>query len=140
MWNRRILNINNWTCEHLAARNQHITQDDVAKAKRIVSKNIIHVSILEEAVGLFIEALVCGQQGKSRVVIKDKHDNIVLVEKNGEVVFKKEETKLHENSLTEEIKKLTIKDLKDFVDKVGLKQLDLVVEGIRMNKYVRKNS
>jgi len=50
MWNRRILNINNWTCEHLAARNQHITQDDVAKAKRIINKrNLGKVSTVEMA-------------------------------------------------------------------------------------------
>jgi len=117
---------------------KEITEEDVSKAKEIVSKNIIYVTIAEDIVGLYIEAVVFGQHGKSRVLIKDKHDNIVLVEKNDEVVFKKEEAKTNKVSLKENIKELSMKDLKDFADTVDLNQLELVAQGINMNKEMAK--
>lgn len=111
-----------------------VTEEDVTKAKSIVDNNIIRVEISEDAVGLYVEALVSGQNGKSRVVIKDKHDNIVLVEKNNKVVFEKQQAKSYEDTMRKKIKKLTIEDLKYFVDTADLNQLDFVANGIQMNK------
>jgi len=111
-----------------------ITEKDVLKAQEIISNNIIHVTIAEEIVGLYVEVIALSLQGKTRVMIKDKHDNIVLVEKNGEVIFKKEETTANKVSLRENIRKMNIKDFKEFVDQVDINHLDLVAQGIEMNK------
>lgn len=111
-----------------------ITEKDVLKAKGIIKKNIIHVTIAEDIIGLYVEVEAFSHQEKTRVMIKDKHDNIVLVEKNGKVFFKKEEITSNKISLIENIKKICIKDLKKFVDYVDINQLDIVVQGIEMNK------
>ena len=71
-------------------------------------------------------------------MIKNKHDNIVLIEKNNEIVFKKEETTENKISLRDNIRKMSIKDIKDFVEQVDLDCLDIVVQGIEMNKKMAK--
>lgn len=111
-----------------------ITEKDVLKAQEIISKNIIHVIIAEDIVGLYVEVEAFSQQGKTRVMIKDKHDNIVLLEKNGKVIFKKEEITKNKVSLIESIKKMNIKDFKEFIEQVNIKDLDIVIQGIDMNK------
>ncbi|HHX24699.1 MAG: serine dehydratase subunit alpha family protein [Tepidanaerobacteraceae bacterium] len=115
-----------------------ITKEDILKAKEIVSSNIINVSIAEDIVGLYVEVKAYYQEDEARVVIKNKHDNIVLIEKNNEIVFKKEETTENKISLRDNIRKMSIKDIKDFVEQVDLDCLDIVVQGIEMNKKMAK--
>jgi len=111
-----------------------VTEKDILKAKKIIKENMIHVTIAENIVGLYVEVEVFSQLGKARVIIKDKHDNIVFVEKNGEVIFKQEVGVANEASLTENIKKMSIKDFVEFIEKVSINSLDLVAQGINMNK------
>ncbi|NLZ51975.1 MAG: serine dehydratase subunit alpha family protein, partial [Thermoanaerobacteraceae bacterium] len=73
---------------------------------------------------------------KARVLIKDKHDNIVLVEKNGNVIFKTQAKSIGKVTLLEDIKINSIKDLVEFVERVDIKHLDIVTEGIKMNKKI----
>lgn len=88
-----------------------INQKDVLKAKEIIKENIIHVTIDEDIVGLYVEVEAFNQSTKTRVIIKDKHDNIVLVEKNGQVTFRKKETVANNVSLGGKIKKRASKIL-----------------------------
>lgn len=74
------------------------------------------------------------QSRKSKVVIKDKHDNIVLVEKNGKIIFKQESVGTDKVSLKENIKKMSIRDFKEFVEQIDTNDLGLVAKGIKMNK------
>lgn len=111
-----------------------ITEKDVSKAQDIISSNIIHVTIAEDIVGLYVEVEAFNNQWETRVMIRDKHDNIVLVEKNGKVIFKKEEIKENKVSLIESIKKMNIRDFEVFIDQVDIEDLDIVVQGIDMNK------
>lgn len=111
-----------------------ITNEDVIVAKDIISVNIIHVSIAEDIVGLYVEVEVFANQEKARVIIKDKHDNIVFVEKNNQVILKKEKVAQNKVLLIENIKQMSIKDFVHFIKQVDIKHLDLVAQGINMNK------
>jgi len=113
-----------------------ITPQDVAKAQQIIDKNIIDVNIVDDISGLYVEATAFSQQEKVTVVIKDKHDNIVLVEKNGDIIFKKDGFLRENLMLVDDVKKLQVKDLIEFVDKVDLKCLNFVIDGIKMNKKI----
>ncbi len=115
---------------------KNVTNEDVPKAKEIINKNIINVSIAEDIIGLYVDTIVTNQQEKARVVIRNKHDNIVHVEKDGKVLFSKEVAGQNKGSLRDNIKKMGLKDLKEFVDKVDIKELDLIDQAIEMNKKI----
>lgn len=111
-----------------------ITEEDILKAHEIIDSNIIYVAIAEKIVGLYVEVTAFCNQEKSKVVIKDKHDNIVLVEKNGKIIFKQESVGTDKVSLKENIKKMSIRDFKEFVEQIDTNDLGLVAKGIKMNK------
>lgn len=111
-----------------------ITDEDVSKARNMIRQNIIHVSIAEGIVGLYVEVIASSPEGSSRVIIKDKHDNIVLVEKNHEVIFKAEQSITAMASPEESVKEMNIQDFLNFVENVDITSLDLVAKGIEMNK------
>lgn len=111
-----------------------ITEEDILEAGKIVDSNIIHVDIAKEKIGLYVEVTAVFGKEKSKVIIKDKHDNIVLVEKNGEVIFNQEAKNTDKFSLKESIKGMKIRDLVEFATQVEVSSLELVDEGIKMNK------
>lgn len=111
-----------------------ITEEDILKAHEIINSNIIHVAIAEKIVGLYVEVNAFCNQERSKVIIKDKHDNIVLVEKNGKIIFKQELVSTDKVSLKENIKKMTVRDFKEFVEQIDINELGLVINGIEMNK------
>ena len=111
-----------------------ITEEDILEAGKIVDSNIIHVDIAKEKIGLYVEVTAVFGKEKSKVIIKDKHDNIVLVEKNGEVIFNQEAKNTDKFSLRESIKGMKIRDLVEFATQVEVSSLELVDEGIKMNK------
>lgn len=113
-----------------------VTEADVLTAKEILKDDIIYVAIDEETLGLYVEVEAFDQLGKSRVLIKNKHDNIVYVEKDGQVIFEKVENATNEASLIETIKNKDIKDFITFVEQVDLRHLDLVEQSIKMNKTI----
>ncbi|WP_213950457.1 serine dehydratase subunit alpha family protein [Tepidanaerobacter syntrophicus] len=111
-----------------------ITEEDILEAGKIVDSNIIHVDIAKEKTGLYVEVTAVYGKEKSKVIIKDKHDNIVSVEKNGEVIFNQEAKNTDKFSLKESIKGMKIRELVEFATQVEVSSLELVGEGIKMNK------
>lgn len=111
-----------------------ITEEDILEAGKIVDSNIIHVDIAKEKTGLYVEVTAVFGKEESKVIIKDKHDNIVSVEKNGEVIFNQEAKNTDKFSLKESIKGMKIRDLVEFATQVEVSSLELVDEGIKMNK------
>ena len=113
-----------------------VTSEDVLKAKELMKKNIVTISIAEGIVGLYVEVEAFSKSEKSKVVIKDKHDNIVIVQKNDRAIFEKSETSQNQVSLIQSMKEMYIKDFVEFVDQVDIKDLNLVEKGIEMNKKI----
>lgn len=111
-----------------------ITEEDILEAGKIVDSNIIHVDIAKEKIGLYVEVTAISGKEESKVIIKDKHDNIVSVEKNGEVIFNQEAKNTDKFSLKESIKGMKIRELVEFATQVEVSSLELVDEGIKMNK------
>lgn len=116
-----------------------ITNADIPKALELIEKNVVKLNLKEGVTGLYIEIIALGNKNKSRVVIKDNHLNIVLLEKNGIPIEEKSEEKMSNSvNLRDEIRNFTIKDLKDFVDNVNIEDIYFINEGITMNKRIAK--
>jgi len=113
-----------------------VTSEDVLKAKELMKKNIVDISIADGIVGLYVEVEAFSKSEKSKVVIKDKHDNIVIVQKNDRAIFEKSETSQNQVSLIQSMKEMYIKDFVEFVDQVDIKDLSLVEKGIEKNKKI----
>lgn len=108
--------------------------DDLSTALNIVDQGFIRVYINKSAQDLFIE--VAARDGKSmaKVVIRDKHNNIVLVEKDGNTLFSGKTRPEDKKASPNTIQNYKISDLVAFADAVHITELSIVDEGIEMNK------
>ena len=65
-----------------------MTEQWLNEAKKLNNSGIIHVELVSEMRGLYMDVIVTDEHNnKGRCVISGSHENIILLEKNGAVVF-----------------------------------------------------
>ncbi len=102
-----------------------VTQDDIEKTKELVAEGYCKCGLIEgkENLDIIIEARA-GEES-ALVEIKTYHTNIVRIEKNGEVVFSKDDdvqTKKIDKS------KLNVKDILAFADEVAIEDIEPIIK------------
>ena len=112
---------------------ENIYGQDLQKAKKIIEEDKVEVKAKRGIADIFIDAIVETDKGKGRAVIKDKHTNIVLVEKNNEVIFEKEDKKQASEGKTFDISNLELKDLMDIAENAPYQDIDFVLEAVKVN-------
>jgi len=110
---------------------KNVDDDSVVKTKEWLSTHISSVVMKEGSSGVYVEVELKTDKGVSKIIIKDNHTNIVLLEVNGEnkteKPIDKEETKRF--NLTD----LKIADLIEFVEEVSFDDIKFVLDGAEMN-------
>ncbi|WP_434290982.1 serine dehydratase subunit alpha family protein [Clostridium botulinum] len=115
-----------------------IKKEDVSKAKTMLDK--IDIEIKSQTEGLYVESIVTTNNGIGRTIIRYKHDNIVLVEKNNKILYQKENTLNKSNNFSQEAidsKKITemkLDEIVEFVNNVNYEKIEFLLESIKMNK------
>ena len=84
---------------------------------------------------LYIEVEVVSDGGRARAVVERGHTNLVLLEKDGVIVFEQEEGGQGEPSRTyrEQLAECTVSDLIDLIEAMDAEDLDAVRQGVEMN-------
>lgn len=104
-------------------------------AKRLVEQGMVKVHLKEDAPDkLYAEAVCRKGNGTVKTVIVHGHTNIVLVEKDGQTVFRKEE----KPAVAEEGKcvELSLARIWEFVHQVDVKDIEFLLEGAKMNETI----
>ncbi|KOR24604.1 L-serine ammonia-lyase, iron-sulfur-dependent, subunit alpha [Clostridium sp. L74] len=115
-----------------------IKKEDIKEAKSMLDK--IDIEIKSEAENLYVEAIVNTNNGVGRTIIRYKHDNIILVEKNNKVLYQKEYTPnknitfSEENIDSKKITEMKLEEILQFVNTVNYKKIDFLLESVKMNK------
>ncbi|NFE32475.1 serine dehydratase subunit alpha family protein [Clostridium botulinum] len=115
-----------------------IKKEDISKAKTMLDK--IDIEIKSQTEGLYVESIVTTNNGIGRTIIRYKHDNIVLVEKNNKILYQKENTLNKSNNFSQEAidsKKITemkLDEIVEFVNNVNYEKIEFLLESIKMNK------
>ncbi|AKN29799.1 hypothetical protein Ccar_02615 [Clostridium carboxidivorans P7] len=116
---------------------KEVTNESLDEALKLIDKKMINLHLKKDVSGLYIEIVAKGKNNTSRVIIKKTHLNVVLVEKNGECISKKDEKEeAAKPSLRDRIREFTVADMKKFVDTVDYSEIEFINEGIIMNKRV----
>lgn len=113
---------------------ENIHGKDVLKAKEFIKEGIVDVQARRGMSDLLIEAIVETDKGKGRSVIKDKHTNVVLIEKNGEVIFEKKKKAKESESKVFDITKLKLKDILEIAENTSYEDIDFVLDAVKVNK------
>lgn len=119
-----------------------VDDDAVRRAHDIMEKTPLDVAICDTGENFYIEAEVEGSDGSGRAVIAGGHTNIVLVQKDGQVVEEApRETAAaspQPSSATPILKDMTIKDLRTAVEELPLEDIAFLIAGVPMNYRMAK--
>lgn len=113
-----------------------VTDEDIEKAKAMVEKGLIKVSLKEGVENLDIEVhLKDGMNNDVMVEIKNKHNNFVNILKNGRAIVQNEETEDSRDS--NYFEGMTVKSILDYAKNVDLGEVeDLIERQIALNKAI----
>lgn len=125
---------------------KNVKKEDEAAAKEFVKNNLkVEIDWNDKGIGLRIEAFVKTSNGLGHVVVSQTHTNIVLIEVNNKVTFKKGEEKnsnhikTSENNENDEIRKYHVKDFYEFAKNVSADKLSFIKEAVDMNKALAES-
>lgn len=117
-----------------------IELDDVIKAKTIVEKKSIGIGIKDTDSKVYVEVRLEGLKGYSRVIIRDRHDNFVLFEKNGAILYESLLSKTKDNSENNILFNMKITDILDTIESMDSCEFEFLLEGLDMNRKIAKKA
>ncbi len=111
------------------------TDEDKARARKLVDRNIIHLKYIDNDNAVYVRAEARTDRDQVRVVISGSHDQFVEVWKNGETLLDEGLGSTPEDSLIR-MREATVAGIMEFSRKVPLEDLAFLKEGVRMNLAV----
>lgn len=104
-------------------------------AKSLLENQAVEVFLKEDAPDkLYAEAICSRGRDVVKTVIVHGHTNIVLVEKNGETIFRKDFTPM--TSEKSERAELSVARIWKFIQEVDEAEIEFILEGAEMNKAI----
>ena len=114
----------------------NIKQSDINNAIKMVKKNLITVKLANTPKKLYIEVVIETDISYSKVIIEDNHDNVVLIEVDGNTIKTKPcKENLNSNS-SNNLDYLNLDSILEFIQKVDIEKLDLVKQSIELNTQI----
>ena len=106
--------------------------DDEIKNKVYKFKDTqIHVD--SSQTGLYVKGTIHTQNQTSTCIIKNEHTNVVYVSKNDEIIIDSKNKTDAQSSLIQSFKQMHISDIVDLVDKLDIKDIEFLYDGVKMN-------
>lgn len=115
---------------------ESISADTIQKAKDFVKNSKVLVDVKYNVPKLYIECICYGENNTSRVIIENRHTNVVLKEKNGQIIFEK--SRGIATGETNNLQGWSFKKIFDFIEEVGIKDIEFLQKGIALNNNIAK--
>ena len=100
--------------------------EKIEKIKEFIETIDIKVEVMESTHILDIKVELFSREGSSSVQVQDAHNNIVVKEKNGQVIWKKEKNVGESTSADRSL--LNVKDILEFADCVNIEEIRSMIE------------
>ena len=118
---------------------ENVTRDDVACAKKLINDGKLTVELKDTDKKIYIELVIKVKNQYSRVIIEDRHNKFVLLEKNDEILLSvddRDENDKVQSCPCQGIYDLTIKNIVDEIQKLTYEELEFLEEGLIMNMKI----
>lgn len=124
---------------------KELDEKSINDAKKMVSDKNVKISLANTTAKLYIEATAIGKDGehKSTTIIKDDHDSIISVIRDGEelLVVDTSKEKNADGSATMGTQdkttldyKLTVEEILEFAQQADLKNIAFILESVKLNQ------
>lgn len=113
-----------------------LTDEDVKKANALLDTGKVVLDIKDTSDKIYIEAVIETDAGDAKVVIRNRHNKFVYIEKNGAVILQEEccggKSAPTENPLYD----LKIRELISYIEEIPFEDIKFMLDGFEMNKKV----
>ena len=99
---------------------------EIPNIQKYIDEHEILIERKEGGSALYIEVILEGEGHTSKAVISDFHTNIILLEKDGEVVFQKEPERL--SSFASDHSLMSLEGMWDFINTVELEDISALLD------------
>ena len=104
----------------------------------MVQMNIVTVKVADSVKKLYIEVFIQTEISNSRVIIEDRHNNVVLIEVDGKSL---KNIELHHNTIQNEYNTLehdylSLDSILEFIQKINVEKLGLIKKSVEMNMEI----
>ena len=115
-----------------------VDDNDVNRAKSLVSENKVSIKVKEGTEKLYIEAVCSNSQGNwAKAIITDRHSNISKVELNGKLIdCKTVKQDYSDNDSKKESVSLTVESIFDFITDVPFKDIEFILKTVEYNTTI----
>ena len=113
---------------------KHITPEQVSQAKAMLDNKLVNVGIHQTEHILYSEAVLFSDNDRVKVAIQDQHTNIILIEKNGEVIFEKEHDQCADCDPYDIFKQVSAREIFEFSCEVELDKIRFIGQAAALNR------
>ena len=111
---------------------EEITSEQLEMARELVNLGKVQVLVKNDCRGLYVETLLHTDGGKTRVVTKDRHLNIIAID-GGQKEFSCDWLDAPQNAEAKAIQNYTLEDFLRFSETVPLEEISFLEQGVAMN-------
>jgi len=118
-----------------------VTSSELIQAKALLTSGIITISVDDTKNSLWVDVRIEAGSEWSRVIIKDRHTNVVSIEKNGLSILNRQQTSITQginHRLVLQDERVTIAGLIAAVEKLSYADLTFLLDGVTMNLAAAK--
>ena len=113
---------------------KHITPEQVNAAKTMLEQKLVSVDIHQTEHILYSESTLFADNDYVKVAIQDQHTNIILIEKNGEILFQKVEDECANCAPYEVFKQISAREIFEFSNVVELEKIRFIRQAAELNR------
>ena len=113
---------------------KHITPEQVSAAKTMLEQKLVSVDIHQTEHILYSESTLFADNDYVKVAIQDQHTNIILIEKNGEILFQKVEDECTNCDPYEVFKQISAREIFEFSNAVELEKIRFIRQAAELNR------
>ena len=113
---------------------KHITPEQVNAAKTMLEQKLVSVDIHQTEHILYSESTLFADNDYVKVAIQDQHTNVILIEKNGEILFQKVEDECTNCDPYEVFKQISAREIFEFSNVVELEKIRFISQAAELNR------
>ena len=113
---------------------KHITPEQVIAAKSMLEQKLVSVDIHQTEHILYSESTLFADNDYVKVAIQDQHTNVILIEKNGEILFQKMEDECANCDPYEVFKQISARKIFEFSNAVELEKIRFISQAAELNR------
>ena len=113
---------------------KHITPEQVIAAKTMLEQKLVSVDIHQTEHILYSESTLFADNDYVKVAIQDQHTNVILIEKNGEIIFQKVEDECTNCDPYEVFKQISAREIFEFSNAVELEKIRFISQSAELNR------